>query len=37
LHIAAGSTFTIIAPRDVEHGGWSDTIENALKRVSTKG
>jgi hypothetical protein len=33
----AGSTFTITAPRDVEHGGWSDTIENALKRVSAKG
>jgi hypothetical protein len=33
----AGSTFTITAPRDVEHGGWSDTIEKALQRVSAKG
>lgn len=33
----AGKTFTITAPRDVEKAGWSDTIENALKRVSTKG
>lgn len=33
----AGKVFTITAPRDVEKGGWSDTIENALKRVSSKG
>jgi hypothetical protein len=32
----AGTTFTITAPRDVERPGWSDTIENALLRVSTK-
>lgn len=32
----AGSTFTITAPRDVERSGWSDTIENALQRVSSK-
>jgi hypothetical protein len=33
----AGQTFTITGPRDVEKAGWSDTIENALKRVSAKG
>lgn len=32
----AGTTFTITAPRDVERPGWSDKIENALLRVSTK-
>lgn len=33
----AGQTFTITGPRDVEKAGWSGTIENALKRVSSKG
>lgn len=33
----SGSTFTITAPRDVERSGWSDKIENALQRVSSKG
>jgi len=32
----AGTTFTITAPRDVERAGWSDAIENALLRVSSK-
>jgi len=31
-----GSTFTINASRDVEASGWSDKIESALKRVSSK-
>ena len=28
----ATSTYTIIGPRDVEKGGWSDKIEKAMKR-----
>jgi hypothetical protein len=34
--IARTCRFTITAPRDVERSGWSDTIENALQRVSSK-
>ena len=32
----AGTSFAITAPRDVERPGWSDTIEKALLRVSSK-